>query len=203
MSEIELVFRRAERRCSGSLFSMLLFKKLYRMQLFKINCLVTTLYEVFNRLQAFLFKIHNHRKEISSSFVTKEKIIFNRRPKKKPFPSDQVKQQVKYQCWHVNKDTRPWGCLFIFPWGIYEAATFLIPVWSASLVCMNYYTLIYGLAYCIQTQQRILELKETESYGLRFLFKLKDNWFSNSLFLKFLLDTLRVSVHKDTWSIQI
>ena len=80
MSEIELVFRRAERRCSGSLFSMLLFKKLYRMQLFNINCLVTTLYEVFNRLQAFLFKIHNHRKEISSSFVTKEKIIFNRRP---------------------------------------------------------------------------------------------------------------------------
>ena len=49
----------------------------------KIYCLVTTLYEVFNRLQAFLFKIHNHRKEISSSFVTKEKIIFNRRPKKK------------------------------------------------------------------------------------------------------------------------
>ena len=41
--------------CSGSLFSMLLFKKLYRMQIFKINCLVTTLYEVFNRLQAFLF----------------------------------------------------------------------------------------------------------------------------------------------------
>ena len=28
-------------------------------------------------------KIHNDRKEISSSFVTKEKIIFNRRPKKK------------------------------------------------------------------------------------------------------------------------
>ena len=68
---------------------------------------------------------------------------------------------------------------------------------------MNCYTIIYGLAYCIQTQQRILELKETESYGLRFLFQLKDNWFSNSLFLKFLLDTLRVSVHKDTWSTQI
>ena len=32
--EIELVFRRAERRCSGSLFSMLLFKKLYLMQIF-------------------------------------------------------------------------------------------------------------------------------------------------------------------------
>ena len=29
-------------------------------------------------------KIHNGRKEISSSFVTKEKIIFNRRPKKNP-----------------------------------------------------------------------------------------------------------------------
>ena len=34
MFEIELVFRRAERRCSGSLFSMLLFKKLYLMQIF-------------------------------------------------------------------------------------------------------------------------------------------------------------------------
>ena len=41
--------------CSGSLFSMFLFKKLYWMQIFKINCLVTTLYEVFNRLQAFIF----------------------------------------------------------------------------------------------------------------------------------------------------
>ena len=101
-------------------------------------------------------KIHNDRKGISSSFVTKEKIIFNRRPKKKPYPSDQVKwqvkRQVKYQCWHVDKQTRPWSSLFIFPWGIYEAAAFLIPVSSASLVCMNYYTIIYGLAYCMQTQ---------------------------------------------------
>ena len=34
MFEIELVFRQAERQCSGSLFSMLLFKKLYLMQIF-------------------------------------------------------------------------------------------------------------------------------------------------------------------------
>ena len=34
MSEIELVFRQAERQCSGFLFSMLLFKKLYLMQIF-------------------------------------------------------------------------------------------------------------------------------------------------------------------------
>ena len=34
MFEVELVFRRAERRCSGSLFSMLLFKKLYLIQIF-------------------------------------------------------------------------------------------------------------------------------------------------------------------------
>ena len=32
----------------------------------------------------------------------KKKIIFNRRPKKKPYPSDQVKRQIKYQCWHVS-----------------------------------------------------------------------------------------------------
>ena len=109
-------------------------------------------------------KIHNVRKEISSSFVTKEKKSFlTDDRKKKPYPSDQVKQQIKYQCWHVDKHTRPWGSLFVFTWGIYGAATFLIPVLCASLVCMNYYTIIYGLAYCIQTQQTILELKETES----------------------------------------
>ena len=109
-------------------------------------------------------KIHNDRMEILSSFVTKENIIFNRRPKKKkPHPSGQVKRQIKYQCWHVDKHTRPWGSIFIFPWGIYEAAAFLIPVSCVSLVCMNYYTFIYDLAYCIQTQQTILELKETES----------------------------------------
>ena len=72
-------------------------------------------------------KMHNDRKEISSSFVTEEKVIFNQRPKKKPYPSDQVKRQIKYQCWHVNKHTRPWDGSFIFPWGIYKAAAFLIP----------------------------------------------------------------------------
>ena len=107
-------------------------------------------------------KIHNDRKEISSSFVTKEKIIFNRRPKKKPSPSDQVKRQIKYQYWHVDKHTRPWGSLFIFPRWIYEAAAFLISVSCVSLVCTNCYTIGYGLAYSIQTQERILELKETE-----------------------------------------
>ena len=34
ISEIELVFRRAELRCSGSLYSMLLFKKMYLIQIF-------------------------------------------------------------------------------------------------------------------------------------------------------------------------
>ena len=38
MSEIELVFRRAEFRGSGSLYSMLLFKKLYLIQIFN-QCL--------------------------------------------------------------------------------------------------------------------------------------------------------------------
>ena len=54
--------------------------------------------------------------------------------------------------------------LFIFSWGVYDAAAFLIPVSCRSLVCTNCYTIIYGLAYCIQTQQRILKLKETENY---------------------------------------
>ena len=84
--------------------------------------------------------IHNDRKEILGSFVTKERIIFNRRPKKK----NAIRQ---ISCWHVDKHTRPWGGLFILPWGVYEAAAYLIPVSSASLVCMNYDTIIYGLAY--------------------------------------------------------
>ena len=90
-------------------------------------------------------KMHNDRKEISSSFVTEEKVIFNQRPKKKPYPSDQVKRQIKYQCWHVDKHTRHWSSLFIFPRGIYEASAFLILVSCTSLLCTNCYTIIYGL----------------------------------------------------------
>ena len=110
----------------------------------------------------------NDRKEILGSFVTKEKIIFNGRPKKKPYTSDQVKRQIKYQSWHVDKYTRPCNSLFIFPWGIYKAAAFLIPVSSGSLVCMNYYTFIYGLAYrCFEEKRGFADcecftLKEKE-----------------------------------------
>ena len=104
-------------------------------------------------------KIHD-REEILSSFVTKEKIICNRQPKKKkPYPSGHVKRQMKYQCWHVDKHTRPWGSLFIFPWGIYKAAAFLIPVSCVSLVCMNYYTFIYDLPYCTKLSRQFWSSK--------------------------------------------
>ena len=43
-------------------------------------------------------RMHNDGKEILSSFVTKEKIIFNSDRKKKPNPLDQDKRQIKYQC---------------------------------------------------------------------------------------------------------
>ena len=132
------------------------------------------------------------RKFQALSWQRKKSFLTNDR-KKKPYPSDQVKRQIKYQCWHVNKHTRPWGGSFIFPWGIYKVS-------GASHVCRNYYTIIYGLAYCIQTQETILELKETEGWGLRSLLQLKDNWFNNNLLIKFLQDTLRVSAHKDAWS---
>ena len=79
--------------------------------------------------------------------------------KEKPYPSDQVKRQIKYQCWHVDKHTRPWGSLFIFPWGIYEAAAFLIPVSCVSLVFMNYYTFIYDLAYCTKLSRQFWSSK--------------------------------------------
>ena len=105
--------------------------------------------------------IIKERKFQALSWQRKKSFLTDHR--KKTYSSDLVKRQIKYQCWHVDKHTRPWGSSFIFPWGIYEAAAFLIPVSSASLVCMNYYTIIYGLAYCIQTQQTILELRETES----------------------------------------
>ena len=103
----------------------------------------------------------NDRKEILGSFVTKEKIIFNRRPKK-PYPSDQVRRQIKYQCWHVDKHTRPWGSLL----SSHEGFTKLQHFWfqhqvrhlSVRTAC---YTIIYCLAYCIQIQETILELKET------------------------------------------
>ena len=121
-------------------------------------------------------QIHKDRKEISSSFVTKEKIIFNRRPRIKN-PICQIRLNDRL---NINAEL-----FFLFSWGVYDAATFLIPVSCRSLVCANCYTIIYGLAHRIQTQQRILELKETENYGLRFLLQLKGNWFRNNVFIKF------------------
>ena len=104
-------------------------------------------------------KIHNDRKEILSSFVTKEKIIFNRRPPpKKRYPSDQVKRQIKYQCWHGDKHTRPWGSIFIFPWGIYEAAVFLIPVLIKCVTCP------YEL-FCNYLWLRLLHPNSTDNSG--------------------------------------
>ena len=40
--------------------------------------------------------------------------------RKKKNPIRQIRLNDKYQCWHVDKHTRPWGSLFIFPRGIYE-----------------------------------------------------------------------------------
>ena len=117
-------------------------------------------------------RIHD-REEILSSFVTKEKIICNRQPKKKPCPSGHVKRQIKYQRWHVDKHARPWGSLFIFPWGIYEAAAFLIPVSCVSLVCMNYYTFIYDLAYCTKLSRQFWSSKRQRARVSDFSFNLK------------------------------
>ena len=98
------------------------------------------------------------RKFQALAWQRKKSILTDDR-KEKPYPSDQVKRQIKYQCWHVDKHTRPWGSLFIFPWGIYEAAAFLIPVSCVSLVCMNYYTFIYDLAYCTKLSRQFWSSK--------------------------------------------
>ena len=86
------------------------------------------------------------RKFQALSWQRKKSFLTNDR-KKKPYPSDQVKRQIKYQCWHVDKHTRHWSSLFIFPWGIYKASAFLILVSCTytSLLCTNCYTIIYGL----------------------------------------------------------
>ena len=57
-------------------------------------------------------KIYNDRKVILSSFVTRKKSFLTDDRKKKTYPSSQVKRQMKYQCWHVDKHTRPWGGLY-------------------------------------------------------------------------------------------
>ena len=59
MFEIELVFRRAERRCSGSLFSMLLFKKLYLMQIFSQYLYIKRMIHVHFWIRIYLLELNN------------------------------------------------------------------------------------------------------------------------------------------------
>ena len=59
MFEIELVFRRAERRCSGSLFSMLLFKKLYLMQIFSQYIFIKRMIHVHFWIRIYLLELNN------------------------------------------------------------------------------------------------------------------------------------------------
>ena len=110
----------------------------------------------FRKFHVFKY-IMIERKFQTFSWQRKKSFLTDDRKKN---PILQIRLNDKYQCWHVDKHTRPWGSLFIFPRGIYE----IRDLWyDLSLVCTNCYTIIYGLAHCIQTQQRIPELKETES----------------------------------------
>ena len=59
MSEIELVFRRAGRQCSRSLFSMLLFKKLYLMQIFNQYLYIKRVIHVHFWIRIYLFELNN------------------------------------------------------------------------------------------------------------------------------------------------
>ena len=59
MSEIELVFRRAERQCNGSLFSMLLFKKVYWMKI-SINIFsIKRMTHVHFRIRIYLLQLNS------------------------------------------------------------------------------------------------------------------------------------------------
>ena len=59
LSEIELVFRRAERQCSGSLFSMLLFKKLYLMQIFNQYLYIKRMIHVHFWIRIYRLELNN------------------------------------------------------------------------------------------------------------------------------------------------
>ena len=58
------------------------------------------------------------RKFQTFSWQRKKSFLTDDRKKKNPIR--QIRLNDKYQCWHVDKHTRPWGSLFIFPRGIYE-----------------------------------------------------------------------------------
>ena len=59
MSGMELVFRRAERQCSGSLFSMLLFKKLYLMQIFNQYLYIKRMIHVHFWIRIYRLELNN------------------------------------------------------------------------------------------------------------------------------------------------
>ena len=59
MFEIELVFRQAEPQCSGSLFPMLLFKKLYLMQIFNQYLHLKRMIHVHLWIQIYLLELNN------------------------------------------------------------------------------------------------------------------------------------------------
>ena len=54
------------------------------------------------------------------TFPWQRKKSFLTDDRKKKNPIRQIRLNDKYQCWHEDKHTRPWGSLFIFPRGIYE-----------------------------------------------------------------------------------
>ena len=59
MSGIELVFQRAERQCSGSLFSMLLCEKFYLMQIFNQYLYIKRMIHVHFWIRIYLLELNN------------------------------------------------------------------------------------------------------------------------------------------------
>ena len=59
LSGIELVFQRAERQCSGSLFSMLLFKKLYLMLIFNQYLYIKRMIHVHFWIRIYRLELNN------------------------------------------------------------------------------------------------------------------------------------------------
>ena len=130
-------------------------------------------------------KIHNNRKAISSSFVTKEKIIFNRRSKK----NNAIRQIRLNDRLNINADLQinipDLEVAYYLPMRDLRSCN----ISDSSIKCV---TCLYELhviqLFIVQLTASKFRRQfwSSKRQGLRFLFQLKDNWFSNNLFIKFL-----------------
>ena len=132
-------------------------------------------------------KIHNDRKEISSSFVTEEKIIFNQRPKKKN-PIRQIRLNDRL---NINADMKiNIPDLEVAYLSSHEGFTKLRHFWFQYHVC---HLSVWTVRHLFMTSLTASKLsrqfwssKRQRARASDFSTNLKTTGVSNSLFIKFL-----------------